>query len=121
MNIRLLKRILLALVLLLSSFFGGVDCLPGEGDGLDPLPIVAGFFLGQGALFVNDSGEPGASDPGNENRKLKRFEIFQTISTQGAQDREFFTIDDESYLAVANFFNGTTRNLNSIIYKAVFE
>ena len=45
------------------------------------------------------------------------FLLFQSIPTQGATDWEFFTIDNQSYLAVANSYNGTTRAVNSFIYR----
>ncbi|RKZ17604.1 hypothetical protein DRQ50_04790 [bacterium] len=32
-------------------------------------------------------------------------------------DWEFFTISGDHYLAIANYYNGTTLNLNSVIYK----
>lgn len=49
--------------------------------------------------------------------KLRYFEPFQEIATAGAADWEFFTIGSEVYLTVANHYNGTTYNVNSIIYR----
>jgi hypothetical protein len=46
-----------------------------------------------------------------------RFVPFQAILTQGARDWEFFTIDGQSYLAVANFFNSTSYSVNSQIFR----
>ena len=42
---------------------------------------------------------------------------FQSIPTNGAYDGEFFTINNDSYLAVANMFDGSTYNIDSKIYK----
>ncbi len=41
----------------------------------------------------------------------------QSIATSGAMGGESFTIGTDTYLAVANYYNGTTRNINSKIYK----
>jgi hypothetical protein len=46
------------------------------------------------------------------------FVPFQSILTHGAHDWEFFTIDNESYLVVANYSNGSTTNVDSKIYQA---
>ncbi|MFC2059551.1 CARDB domain-containing protein [Chloroflexota bacterium] len=45
------------------------------------------------------------------------FQQFQVIPTNGASSWENFTIDGETYLAVANHSNGSTNNVDSIIYK----
>ena len=45
------------------------------------------------------------------------FLLFQSIPTVGATDWEFFTIDNQSYLAVANSNNGSSRTVNSFIYR----
>ena len=41
----------------------------------------------------------------------------QSIPTKGALDWESFVIDGNTYLAVANYFNGITTNVDSVIYK----
>ncbi|RKZ67812.1 MAG: hypothetical protein DRQ48_09330, partial [Gammaproteobacteria bacterium] len=46
-----------------------------------------------------------------------QFDSYQSIATNGAIDWKFFTISGDYYLAVANYYNGTIRNLNSVIYK----
>lgn len=46
-----------------------------------------------------------------------QFTLMQQIDTNGAFDWEFFTIADNSYLAVANHYNGTTYNIPSKIYR----
>jgi hypothetical protein len=46
-----------------------------------------------------------------------QFDNIQGISTQGANNWESFEIDGQSYLAVANGYDGTYFNLNSEIYQ----
>ncbi|MCP4362604.1 MAG: hypothetical protein GY796_31750 [Chloroflexi bacterium] len=45
------------------------------------------------------------------------FVEMQTILTNGALDWEFFTVGSEAYLAVANYYDGTTYNIDSTIYR----
>ena len=45
--------------------------------------------------------------------------LVQQISTIGAADWEFFTINNTSYLAVANYYNGNSYNIPSDIYGLV--
>ena len=45
-----------------------------------------------------------------------KFFLYQTIGTHGGHDVEYFTISGEHYLAVANYNDGTTDRLNSVIY-----
>ena len=47
------------------------------------------------------------------------FETRQAITTIGATDWESFEIDGETYLAVANYSNGSTRNIDSRIYQVI--
>jgi len=47
-----------------------------------------------------------------------RFVPFQSIPTNGARSWEFFTIDTNHYLAVANVHNDATNNIDSKIYQA---
>ena len=47
------------------------------------------------------------------------FEPHQHVDTSGAQDWDFFTINNTAYLAVANFENGSTYNIKSNIYRFV--
>jgi len=49
--------------------------------------------------------------------KLRYFQEAFTIPTQGAADWEFFTLEGENYLIVANYMSGTTRNANSTLYR----
>jgi hypothetical protein len=44
------------------------------------------------------------------------FVEFQTVDTHGAQAWEYFSFDNNHYLAVANYYNGATRNIPSTIY-----
>ncbi len=48
--------------------------------------------------------------------KLRYFQEAFTIPTQGAADWEFFTINGENYLIVANQYNGSTFNVDSKLY-----
>jgi len=43
--------------------------------------------------------------------------LIQSIPTNGGNDSEFFTIGTDSYLAIANEYNGSTRGVTSYIYK----
>jgi len=45
------------------------------------------------------------------------FELYQSIPTIGVRDFEFFTINDEKYLAIINSKDSNTYNINSVIYK----
>jgi hypothetical protein len=48
---------------------------------------------------------------------LKYFEEEDAIPTDGANDWESFTIGSDSYLAIANNYNGSTFNIDSKIYR----
>ncbi len=54
--------------------------------------------------------------PANKDN-TKIFISHQNINTEGASDCEYFTIASESYLVVANSYNGSTYNIDSRIYK----
>ena len=51
------------------------------------------------------------------NTSTGQFSLYQTIDTSGAWDIEYFTIADKHFLAVANRFNETSNQLNSVIYR----
>ena len=51
------------------------------------------------------------------NEATNQFDQIQAIATNGAYDFESFTIDGQTYLAVANYYNDSTRNLDSHIYQ----
>ena len=46
----------------------------------------------------------------------KQFVPYQTIATRGGYDWEAFQMNGQQYLAVANNFDGTLREINSAIY-----
>ena len=46
-----------------------------------------------------------------------KFVVFQKISTKGASDVAFSTINGGNYLTVANYNNGSTCSIKSVIYK----
>ena len=48
---------------------------------------------------------------------LKYFEEEWSIPTNGAYDWEFFTIGSDAYLAMANYYDGSTHNIDSKIYR----
>jgi predicted GIY-YIG superfamily endonuclease len=48
---------------------------------------------------------------------LNRFEVTQEVDTSGAIDWEAFTLGGATYLAVANWYNGSTYKLKSRIYR----
>ena len=45
------------------------------------------------------------------------FFLYQTLGTHGGIDIEYFKIGDQHYLAVANYYNGTSFRQNSVIYQ----
>ena len=45
------------------------------------------------------------------------FELFQEIDTVGAFHWEHFAIDGENFLVVANHYNGTSYDVNSVVYR----
>ena len=45
------------------------------------------------------------------------FTEFQGIETNGAYNWEYFSIGESHFLVIANYYNGTTRNIDSKIYK----
>ena len=51
------------------------------------------------------------------NTSTSQFEQYQDIATHGAADWEHFIIDNEDYLALANYREGTNNSTDSIIYK----
>lgn len=74
-----------------------------------PAVLLAGLLLSAGC---SDSG-----DRPYLGQHLLQFEEFQSIPTKGARDWRFFTIGNDSFLAVANNFNGQTPNIDSKIYR----
>ena len=69
------------------------------------------------ANYYNDSTR-------NINSKIYRWDVnlfsfveIQTIQTNGARDWESFTIGTDTYLAVANSYNDSTYNIDSVVYK----
>ena len=52
-----------------------------------------------------------------QNDSTRIFFLYQTLGTHGGIDMEYFKTGDQHYLAVANFENGTSYRLNSVIYQ----
>jgi hypothetical protein len=63
----------------------------------------------------------GSAGPNTDSRIYKwegtGFVEFQTLATNGAEGLEFFTLGEESYLAVANAFDGQTYNVTSKLFR----
>ena len=51
------------------------------------------------------------------NESAGNFTLHQTINTAGACDIEYFMIADKHYIAIANFQDGNTYNLNSSVFQ----
>ena len=47
----------------------------------------------------------------------EQFVVFQIIETSGAHSFEFFEITNEQFLAISNNYDGSSRSINSSIYK----
>lgn len=45
------------------------------------------------------------------------FEEYQSIETNGASDWEYFSMNGDHYIAIANFYSDSIHNINSRIYK----
>ena len=48
---------------------------------------------------------------------LSQFVVFQQIVTDGAFNWEYFTIGNNSFLAVANYYNVASFNISSVVYR----
>ena len=51
------------------------------------------------------------------NLSQEQFVVFQIIETFGAHSFEFFEITNEQFLAISNNYDGSSRSINSSIYK----
>ncbi|XP_068731155.1 thrombospondin-type laminin G domain and EAR repeat-containing protein-like [Montipora capricornis] len=51
------------------------------------------------------------------NESAGNFTLHQTINTTGACDIEYFMIADKHYIAIANYWDGNTYNLNSSVFQ----
>jgi len=60
---------------------------------------------------------PQATKPSYGQGSGTEFVEFQSIPTSGAADWEFFTIGSDHYLAVANYYNDSTHDLDSKLYR----
>ena len=92
--------------------------LPTKGArAVEHFSINESLFL----AFANSYGDTEGRNTNSFIYKLNdstaKFLHYQTIDTSGAHDIEYFTITDKHYLAVANRLNGTTHQLNSVIYR----
>ena len=47
----------------------------------------------------------------------EQFVVFQSFKTFGAFSFDFFEITNEQFLAISNYYNGSSRSINSFIYK----
>ncbi|KAK3083162.1 hypothetical protein FSP39_015455 [Pinctada imbricata] len=78
--------------------------------------IGSNFFLAV-ANYGDNSADPTNSTIYKWNRRKKRFKEFQSIITWTARDFEYFEIDNDHFLAVANHARGRSQSVDSIIYK----
>ena len=97
--------------------------LSGDGSAGSPLSIAQNSATNGQVLTWNGSAWSPAASTGESLPDIisapATFGLTeeQSIATNGAFDWEHFTIGSDTYLAVANFRNGSTYNLNSKIYK----
>ena len=49
--------------------------------------------------------------------EVNNFTLNETLNTAGARDVEYFNINNEDFLAVANSYNGRSSTLDSIVYR----
>ena len=81
---------------------------------------VESFAIGSKSFFAFTNYNQGSTYAINSvvyvwDQETTQFELFQSIPTIGAVDFEYFEIDGNSYLAVANQFDGTQYNVQSQI------
>ncbi|KAL4217207.1 hypothetical protein ACF0H5_023659 [Mactra antiquata] len=69
------------------------------------------------ANYGNDTSKQTNSTIFKWHRHRKKFREFQMIGTYTARDMEFFIIDDEHYLAIANHAIGPNQEVDSVILK----
>ena len=50
-------------------------------------------------------------------RSSNPFQSFQTIPTKGAQSWEHFVIGDDNFLVVANYYDGSKYDIDTVVYK----
>ncbi|KAF7254305.1 Thrombospondin-type laminin G domain and EAR repeat-containing protein [Varanus komodoensis] len=94
-------------------------------------PPVLGYFVSETELlwlllfqiflavanFVQDERGKEFSVIYKWNYRKEKFIVYQRIATHSARDWEAFTIDGETFLAVANHRKGNNHNIDSVIYK----
>jgi hypothetical protein len=112
-----LSNLFMGLFLLLILLLGGLwlttvqaqpSIIPISEDRAQSLPF---HFSQNTSLF-----EEGVFDLKGSSSTLN-FHEFQSIPTNGADEWEFFTIGENHYLALANWQNDSTYNLDSKIYQ----
>ena len=102
-----------------SCYFEKYQDLPTRGAlAVEHFTINGSLFLAF-ANYESDTAEKYNTDSFiyKFNDLTGKFFLYQTIGTHGGHDVEYFTISGEHYLAVANVVNGTTKRLNSVIYR----
>ena len=102
-----------------SCYFEKYQDLPTRGAlAVEHFTINGSLFLAF-ANYKSDTAEKYNTDSFiyKFNDLTGKFFLYQTIGTHGGHDVEYFTISGEHYLAVANVDNGTTKRLNSVIYR----
>jgi hypothetical protein len=118
--------VLVTVCLLSGSVYAGSDGdgVPDDGDGsgiIGDNPCTGGETENcddNCPLFFNpDQTDSDGDGIGDACVATPVFGLQQAIGTIGGTAWESFQIDGETYLAVANYYNGSTRNIDSKIYK----
>ena len=81
-------------------------------------------FMNSGQTFLGVANYQGDSQKVNTSSVVSqasgsRFVNYQEIPTHGATDMTSFEYKGDTYLAVANYYNGQKFNINSVLYKWV--
>jgi len=82
------------------------------------------FNINEDSFLVVANYRSGSGEDYNLNSQIFKwnsindsFELFQEIATNGATDWDFFEIDGDFYLVVANAYSGASYNIKSRVYK----
>ena len=99
-------------------FFEKVQDLPTRGaSGVEHFSINRSLFL----AFANYYGDifkyKTSSMIFKMNEQTGKFNLYQTLQTRGAFGLEYFSIADKHFLALANHYDGVTRQLDSAVYQ----
>jgi hypothetical protein len=100
------------------KFKSNATLASGGGDTLSGLTCTTGQFAKyDGSAWVCADGSGAAGDGLSVSYKYDGLSLVQDISTLGAANWHSFTIGGETYLMVANNYDGSSYNTNSKLYK----